>query len=202
MPNHCENDLWILGRESTVRDLYNRYFTTEDPDKNYINSLCPNLDCNKVIPYPKRFTDMDQACKNLREIAKRKNIEIYGKTREELSALLSIPLENVPWIKDRYPIDGFNSGGYEWCLANWGTKWGTYNPWNFRWLKNKGLRVSFLTAWSPPLPVLEKLSVLNPGVKIKLRFYEAGMGFQGLRIWKDGECLEENDGSYRGHRGG
>ena len=56
------------------------------------------LDFDKYIPYPKEFTDKDkQASKNRVE----KQTTINGK------------LDTT---------DGYNSGGYEWCIQNWGTK--------------------------------------------------------------------------------
>ncbi|MBM3913551.1 MAG: hypothetical protein FJ351_03785 [Sphingomonadales bacterium] len=41
---------------------------------------------------------------------------------------------------------------YDWCCANWGTKW---NASDTHWNDNS---VSFLTAWAPPDPVIQKMA--------------------------------------------
>ena len=80
------------------------------------------LSTNKFIPYPQKFIDMDNHAK----IAN---------------------LESSIYIKD-----GFNSGGYEWCIENWGTKWGIYDCTIVRenLSKNNGaIKYKFNSAWSP-----------------------------------------------------
>lgn len=56
------------------------------------------LSANKFIPYPEKFRRMDEKCRKM---------EAKGVSF------------------DKIPKDGFNSGGYEWCNANWGEwDWG------------------------------------------------------------------------------
>ena len=55
------------------------------------------LSANKFIPYPDEYLIMDK-------IAAEKRVK-----------------------GDYMAKDGFNSGGYQWCLQNWGTKWGIYD---------------------------------------------------------------------------
>src|SRR5262249_32909329 len=59
------------------------------------------LDFNAFVPYPERFLALDKAAEEWDD-RNRNDPELhYG---------------------DR-PKDGFNQGGYEWCIANCGTKW-------------------------------------------------------------------------------
>ena len=44
---------------------------------------------------------------------------------------------------------------YDWCVENWGTKWDIFDIVHAS-LEGDTLTVSFSTAWSPPIPALEK----------------------------------------------
>ena len=51
------------------------------------------LDFNIFIPYPENWRKLDKAAEKARK-------------------------------KGEYNVrDGYNNGGYQWCIANWGTKW-------------------------------------------------------------------------------
>jgi hypothetical protein len=56
------------------------------------------LNEDALIPYPEEFKKLDEVAVQ------------YHKEHSE------------DWRNA--PKDGFNSGGYEWCIENWGTKWG------------------------------------------------------------------------------
>jgi len=87
--------------------------------------------------------------------------------------------------------DAFNSGGYEWCVNNWGTKWGTYDV---EVTVTKGeTSYSFRTAWSPfNVEVLEKMAQMFPKLKFSLKFGEQGSCFVGEYRGEAGEAWEEN----------
>jgi hypothetical protein len=66
---------------------------------------------------------------------------------------------------------------YHWQIANWGTKWDATEV-TIK-IDDKNLRYDFSTAWSPPLPILAKLSEIHP--KQTLRFvYEEEQGWGGV----------------------
>jgi hypothetical protein len=118
------------------------------------------------IPYPDEFRIPDEARAAAMERHRRGEIS--------LTEAFAVP-------------DGFNAGGYEWCRANWGTKWGIYDAVQ-RPRANKGttLRYSFQSAWTPPLPVFHAMSAQFPMLHFTVRYYERGMGFQGLFVIKAG----------------
>jgi hypothetical protein len=105
-----------------------------------------------------------------------------------------------------YPAGlGFNSGGYDWCIQNWGTKWNACNivtnP--VRTLKKSSrLDITFQTAWAPPTPIIMALAKLFPECKFTLKYYEMGAGYQGELQVQGDETLRESESTYRGHRGG
>src|SRR5512132_365387 len=59
------------------------------------------FDFNRFIPYPEEFRRLD-------DVAKAWDREHEGRT-------------GYDWHSR--PKDGFNSGGYEWRVEEWGTKW-------------------------------------------------------------------------------
>ncbi len=132
------------------------------------------LSANKFIPYPKVYKDLDDEVRRLRE----KN-----------------PTEG--WkVKD-----GFNSGGYEWCCDNWGTKWGIYNA-NLVRQGKTSLFYRFETAWSVCRPVISAMSRRFPELEFTLKYYERGMGFKGIYKIKNSDILLDKEEPYKGNRGG
>lgn len=112
---------------------------------------------NTFIPYPENFAKLDKKAEA--------HFEKTGK-----------------WIKD-----GFNQGGYDWCLSNWGTKWDVRkDDIDVRTENENFVLLSFSTAWSPPIPFYEELKEL--GFKVRGCYEEGGMGFLG--VYENGE--EEN----------
>lgn len=76
--------------------------------------------------------------------------------------------------------------GYNWCVANWGTKWDIGADPDYRGLKatrvGNQITASFDSAWSPPLGLYNKLVEL--GFDVQATYWEHGMGFCG--IWDNG----------------
>lgn len=133
------------------------------------------ISANKIIPYPKKFADQDRLAKAAQDAG-------------------------VPWGDPRCK-DGFNSGGYEWCLDNWGTKWGFCHAGIMRETK-RTVKYRFDTAWSPPIPLILAASVQHPRCTFTLRYWERGMCFKGVYKAKAGQVIEDFQDEYHGNRGG
>jgi hypothetical protein len=74
---------------------------------------------------------------------------------------------------------GFDKCGYNWCVANWGTKWSACEPvLDDKW--DGELNYSFDTAWAPPISFLTKLGQMWSGLTFVLEYEEGGMGFKGI----------------------
>lgn len=133
-----------------------------------------DLDFNKYVPYPEHFTEMDRIA------------EQYMKDHPD------------DWMNR--PKDGYNSGGYEWCIQNWGTKCNanqgstTINP--------RSVFFSFDTAWSPPIPVVKAMSKQFPKLKFKIKYWEGGAAYRGSAILKADDIISKSVFQYRGQRGG
>jgi len=132
----------------------------------------PEFDFNQVLPYPKKYADQDALAEEAR------------KTKNDFT------------VKD-----GYNNGGYTWCIDNWGTKWNVEKEVQVKSL-NPSIRLSFSTAWAPPEGIIRALAEKFPTCKISLRYFECGMQFKGRLVLKDGETLEDETFAYKGNRGG
>jgi len=63
---------------------------------------------------------------------------------------------------------------YDWRVQNWGTKWTGYDG----RFNDDQTAFSFCTAWSPPLPIIKKLTEIT-GQTFVLGYIEEGMFFCG-----------------------
>jgi hypothetical protein len=159
------------------------------------------LTTEKFIPYPKKFRDMDKKAADLQEAQTKK--------REAAGYKDMTPEQAEAWNKANpfvWPKDGFNSGGYDWCLKNWGTKWGICHSElredsiESNW--GPELRYGFETAWSPCNPVILAMSKKFPLLNFDYRYFECGCAFNGWLECKGGEQLHNKSGDYFGDRGG
>lgn len=186
MPNHCENDLYVRGAPERVAEFL--AFVGADKDE-------PAFDCDKVIPYPEKFKQMDEEAKAF---------SFFG--HSELSEEEQAAARKAYEAKWGTTQDGFNSGGYEWCCANWGTKWGAYEVGVYD--HPRGKCITFQSAWSPPTPVIHKLFELFPDLYFDHEYFECGAAFcGGLHYNPEALKYDENpvrewSGDYAGPRGG
>ena len=71
---------------------------------------------------------------------------------------------------------GFQSW-YDWCIANWGTKWDLCECTATR-NDDNSVTLTFDTAWAPPIDAYETLE--GQGFEIEAFYYEPGMAFCGI----------------------
>ena len=181
MPNHCETDFNIYGRRDQVMAVIDAHFTADG-----------TLDCDKVIPYPEQYKELDRIA------------EEWKKTYCDATGWKLKP--EYEGQKLERPRDGFNSGGYEWCCDNWGTKWGTYSGNGVILIEHENdtleAQLSFESAWGPPQPVFDKLAEMYPGLTFRAESFECGMQWQLLQEWKEGAGVTYKEATYDGNRGG
>lgn len=147
------------------------------------------FDFNRIVPYPEHFRELDRIASEWHE---------------------QNPRPWSPELQASRPKDGYNQGGYEWCLENWGTKWnascvslGDLETWRAGdGTERAVVEVHFSTAWSPPKPIIERASILFPELTFDLRYFERGQGFNGRFACESGEVATDKSGPYFGARGG
>ena len=177
MPNWCTNDLVVSGPKKDVE----LFVKKAKSDKKA-------FDFNNFIPYPERFAVLDEESRKNEELLEAKIVNVNCKrARAEI-------MNSHPRVSD-----GYNQGGYEWCIQNWGTKWNSVDCEQFFVDKGESGECSattlFATAWSPPVPVIVKASELFPELLFEMDYdEEAGMYHGHLKV-KNGvvikdECLD------------
>lgn len=186
MPNHVENDLSISGSKADVTAVLALVGADQSP---------PKFDFSAVIPYPEQFRILDDEHKAL---------------EAELGSYFAASRA----MTEKHGVsDGYNNGGYEWCLENWGTKWSAYDVARRDY---RGCVVTFQTPWRAPVKLIAALHRTFPSVTFHLEYFEHGMGFCGgvSFLADDDECEGDTpvppgtprnewrcDG-YNGRRGG
>ena len=182
MPNWCDCELAVRGEREAVE----RFMDLAQNDKSL-------LDMNRFIPYPEEYAKLDREAREWSEWAKQQTEGLSGAERTEF------------YQENKRPKDGYNQGGYEWCWENWGTKWNFCDTTIIDDHELEGVRTvvyRFDTAWSPPLPIVDKMSELFPDLEFELNAYECGCAFQVDAFWTDGEKEYETTKDYHGNRGG
>jgi hypothetical protein len=165
MPNYCNNTLTIVGNDKTFDKVIEPYLTTtilEDEDREVTI-----LDFEKILPYPKCIAETKHLW--TMNAAKRLNV-----THEQHMKLIEEAEENN--LKEC----GYRSW-YDWGVEHWGTKW------NSDEIQLSESGAFFVTAWSPPLPVIAELAK-KLGSDLRLIYIEEGEFFCG-------EFLAGADGS-------
>lgn len=89
--------------------------------------------------------------------------------------------ENKDDWKER-PKDGYNSGGYEWCRDNWGTKWNAYQH-----KKLSNTSIYFQTAWCAAKPIFDALSAKYPELEFIVEYADEDIGSNAGKLhYKNG----------------
>lgn len=197
MPNYCENELEVKGPKEELK-RFKEFATTKATAKGDNEGSSDNvLDTEKFIPYPTKYKEMDEISRRI-ERDRQKYLESLGfkGNNEAIQHYREMAYKLYPDKKD-----GYNSGGYEWCLKNWGTKWGICRP-DLTGDTDKKLHYFFQTAWSPPNPIIKKMSEMFPKLTFTLKYWEAGSGFRGIFKVKADEVIKSETYAYSGDRGG
>ncbi len=171
MPNWCENKLVIVGPERDMNAMLDTFGGHESADEE-----TRIFDFNKIVPYPKHLAELDE-----RALEQRKELEKLPSAQQA---------EYIS--KNGLPEDGFNHGGFEWCIKNWGTKWPAERA-RITTRKRGRLSATFQTAWSRPIPVIAAASFKFPTLQFDLRYYEPGMAFKGYLSMKNGLVLKSSE---------
>jgi hypothetical protein len=93
-------------------------------------------------------------------------------------------LLEISGISDNYEVQGW----YDWRLENWGTKWDVYETQCTR-INANTLQLYFYTAWSPPIPIYDKL--VDMGFEVNARYLDEGWGYIGEYTDGDDWCTTD-----------
>ena len=181
MPNYVKNVLAFDGDQDQVA----RLFTTIQGEKG-------PMDFNKLIPMPPEL-EIEAGSRTTAGFKKYMAfLAVTGlHTEMEPAYLATYPeIDREEWELGKQAFHNLQNFGYptwyEWRNQNWGTEW------NARGSEISDGRLSFLTAWNAPKPVIEKLSEMFPTVSIHHAWADEDIGFNcGERTYQNGAVTQE-----------
>jgi hypothetical protein len=198
MPNHVTNIVKITGDTGTVNKIVSTLFTQAKDRKNGEDNY---FDLNRIVPMPAILekTESGTTCDIARELrAVNDDAIAFENTWRSLkekwgSETLAKALTLVEIQQQAIEETGFDNW-YDWCIANWGTKWTTYShrepvggP--------DGVTFRFDTAWTLPIKALRVLSGDYPEIEIHHYYNEEGNEFYGALLYRSG-VIEDNPEFY------
>jgi len=179
MPNHTPNLLSIVG-EKNIKKLLRPYLMKV----NQFGEKGSGLDLNKIVPMPKL----------IEQSTKYGNIKYLARTRTPLQEKRMREKQEM-MEKKCLELYGAKSW-YDWSVANWGTKWNTYENRFYR--IDDGVEcLYFQTAWAPPEPALRELAKKLDKI-VRVSYMDEGYAFFGVyHFYPDGEVEDE---CYEDHK--
>ena len=191
MPNWVYNGLTIEGNPDLVNDLVKQMNKPFVMLHDSWNKTTGNMEVsqttypNPVFAFYNIFNHRQDNITDLEYVAQ--------PTRSEL------PVDNSDWWTDTMKLAETDKSWYNWNIRNWGTKWDvavrdgdeypdTYMEGPTPNGENLVVYYNFNTAWSPPVPALEKLSAQYPSLLLTLS-YEEETGWGGEMELLRGEVI-------------
>jgi hypothetical protein len=100
-----------------------------------------------------------------------------------------LPCPYIPADGSRPPNDDW----YDWCCAEWGTKWSAWDPdFEIIWGEVDCLRVRYKTAWNPAHGLLSYLTQRFPGLRIENRYVEEFQQRYGFTVYEGGVITDRH----------
>ena len=168
MANICENVLRVTGPVEDQRRLAGLF-----QDGEWV--------FNRILPMPDPFTAKDLA-----------ELNAHPSVQEELDYIAKLDAYLGKDVTEPPTLDP--AGAWiRWREIHWGTKWDVGkgdaldgNPADVREQDDETTVISFATAWTPPLPVLQAMSALYPTLFFHLKFCESGERIAGEANFRGG----------------
>lgn len=201
MPNHVTNILTFKGSVEDIKALKKHIASVDNEGYEM------GIDFDKIIPMPEslkitsglkvdngiavlKFTKENDDTELKKMLAwpwvKAENITTTKQLADHLINKKNINLEVAEIALDNIKKYGFKDW-YSWSVANWGTKWNAYD------ISVGDNSISFDTAWSSPVPVIEELSSQFPTIEIELQFVDEDFGHNcGIIVFLAGDAIKEN----------
>ena len=201
VPNYVQNRVRLSGDQSRIDDL----LRTVQNDEEGLGSI----DFDKIIPMPKELEIECGSRSHTGFKAYSDFISIYvlGQPDGKVDVFAIPESSEKAFLRERKYIDEetFAHGKqayqnkirfghpdwYSWRIANWNTKWnacGYESGLDY----SSGNCLHFQTAWSPPVPIIEKLAEQFPGVEFVHSWANEDLGMScGRRVYQNGKVVEE-----------
>ncbi len=198
MPNHVTNRITIKGTDEQVQKVKEAVKSDE--------CGLGSIDFGKIIPMPKEL-NIESGTRTDRGLAAYKRfVEIYTAGKQDVDPLhiqseaekaylkSKTDVQPQDWALGRTAFQNVLKYGvptwYEWCIKNWDTKWNAYGYQEGESCDN-GNVLKFMTAWSRPGSVMDKLAAMFPEVDFTHEWADEDIGHNcGRAEYSQGECTE------------
>lgn len=200
MPNWCNNHIEIKGKREDILEFF---------DDLYHASIAVIQLKNHQISLKQEKGEHDSVIHgNIVDVSKLDKF-----TGENLGNFSHYDLFQLalPMPSDLYGTNGLSGEGnsdlelkygasdwYDWCVKNWGTKWGCCNMeianFTFSEINNQSYALMvYDTAWAPGDECLsDHLFSKYPKLEFFIRYSETGMGFEGYAYGREGKLVASN----------
>lgn len=226
MPNHVTNKLIISGSADILSKLEQHVqgpgtdgtecvfsFNQIKPMPETLRDLSAGTMLNFAVWLAsehiyKTKIEQDPVAVAVRSMFKSDPTDMFDRFCTYFKCKCEIRAEAVEWAKAHQPellamgmrsVAGYMEHGalgwYDWSNANWGTKWDCYEA--SKEPEDGKLIYVFDTAWAPPVPIVEKLMELFPGIAVEHRYFDEGHCFWGIMIYSADGGIVEYDSQER-----
>ena len=183
MPNHVQNVIEPHGDENRIRrmlaEIQNDQYGPGTIDFNKILPMPPDLNIESGsrtrtgLEQYRAFLEVYTLCGTVNQA----HLPDVPPEAEEAFLARRPDIDRATFLlgKQAYrnEIQYGTATWYEWCNRNWDTKWNAYG-YEDGAAADPGC-IRFLTAWSAPLPILQKLSERYPDVELYHAWADEGL---------------------------
>lgn len=169
MPNWSQNRLLVKGEVEKVKKFIKKVKSKQSP-----------FDFNRLIPIPKPLTTTNIGYTLIND----KAVNLWTTNKDNKPCEISEQTRKR-WLK-KYGVDNW----YDWCRANWGTKWNACNvQYEIKYEKEYATALyQFDTAWTPPYTILAYLVKNFPDLEIEFQGFVLETGLYLAMKSKNGQC--------------
>lgn len=189
MPNHIHNRVTILGDSEQIEACKKSLEFHYDEDGEW-----GAIDFNKIIPMPKKLRTVKcfSACAHAAMHA------MTGKGFWMTDTPHCLPINfNAEMYRAYFKmLNNIRRYGYptwhEWSVDKWGTKWGAYDC-TAKYQSGVSNQIQFDTAWSPPRPIIKKLSEMWSDLTFQVMWSCEFADHAGEFSYRNGEWLTDEN---------
>jgi hypothetical protein len=188
VPNHCSNTLTIIGPKADLKKFIDGATPADNAVGQYGGRQISIL--KSYYPIPRELAEASTAYCTAEPHPNWATMVADGTmSQEEYDDLVLVNAEQYRERQENLAKFGF-ADWYDWANVNWGTKWGDYDTF-VRFFDDDEVKISFTSAWSPPLSGIAHVSGLFPTLSFVLTYDEPGMGFFGAASFRNGDtCFD------------
>jgi len=186
MPNYVTNRVSINSDKETINKIKKDYFERKN-------------DKGETLRFSFQFIKQRPESLDIEEGTKTNiGIEYVNGTEEEKKSVIqrinafNMKLDEVIKLGEQAVENKKKYGHhtwYNWCKANWGTKWDAINVQLLDVTETK-IEFAFETAWSEPRPIYEEIVKKYPNIELEIDYANEDLGYDCGSIYYSDEIWE------------